>query len=179
MRSLMHVLKRSVVQGDDVSLHADELESLAGEKSLGAVQQLVELPVPPRDAGEGDPRALPELVVVDLRDRRAEAPLQLRLHGQQLLALALQRAVLGEVQLRGENADVAGGTHERKLGGRARGLEIGPFDLTRLVDLEDVAFLDVVEALEQDAALEAFLDLADVVLEALELGDAGFVDDRA
>src|SRR5690606_12512692 len=35
-------------------------------------------------------------------------------------------------------------------------------------DLELVADLDVVVALERQAALEAFLDLADVVLEALE-----------
>src|SRR4029077_12917974 len=63
---------------------------------------------------------------------------------------------------------------------RRRGrLEVGALDLPRLVDLEHVAFLEVVEALEQDAALEALLDLADVVLEALQLGDPRLVDDRA
>src|SRR3954469_3209908 len=176
MRSLMHVLKRSVVQGDDVSLHADELESLAGEKSLGAVQQLVELPVPPRDAGEGDPRALPELVVVDLRDRRAETPLQLRLHREQLLALSLERAVLGEVQLGREDADVARAQLGRG-GCRRRRLEVGALDLARLVDLEHIAFLHVVEALQEDAAFEAGLDLAGVFLEALQLRDPRLVDD--
>src|SRR5205823_7026403 len=53
--------------------------------------------------------------------------------------------------------------------------QIGPFDLPGLVDLEDVAFLDVVEAFEQDPALEAFGDLADVVLEPLQLRDRRLV----
>src|SRR5690242_21117463 len=60
------------------------------------------------DAGDRQPCALPELVVVDLRDGRSEAALQLRLRGQQLLALALQGAVLGEMELGGEDADPAG-----------------------------------------------------------------------
>ena len=38
-------------------------------------------------------------------------------------------------------------------------------------DLEHVAFLHVVEAVEEDAALEALADLARVVLEALQLRD--------
>src|SRR6185503_10914431 len=62
---------------------------------------------------------------------------------------------------------------------RRRRVEIGALDLTRLVDLQHVAFLEVVEALEQDAALEALLDLADVVLEALQLRDPGLVDHGA
>src|SRR5439155_5563410 len=62
---------------------------------------------------------------------------------------------------------------------RRRRLEVGALDLARLVDLEHVAFLHVVEAVEQDAALEALLDLAHVVLEALELGDLRLVDDGA
>jgi hypothetical protein len=45
--------------------------------------------------------------VVDLGHRGSEAALKLRLHGKQLLALALQGAVLGEVQLGGEDPDVA------------------------------------------------------------------------
>ena len=54
--------------------------------------------------------------------------------------------------------DVAAGAAEPALlgggdGGR-RLVEIGALDLAGLVGLEDVAFLDVVEALEQDAALE-------------------------
>jgi len=51
-------------------------------------------------------------------------------------------------------------------------------DLARLVDLEDVAFLLVVEVLEQDAALEALLHLPRVVLEALQLRDRRLVDQQ-
>src|SRR5262245_13752429 len=43
--------------------------------------------------------------------------------------------------------------------------------------LDHVADLDVVEALEADAALEPGLDLAHVVLEAAERSDLAFVDD--
>src|SRR5919198_6232722 len=97
-----------IVERDDLALDEPELERLAGEVTLRAVEQLLELAAAARDARERQPRALPELVVVDFGHRGTEAPLQLRLHRQKLLPLALQGAVLGEVQLRGENADVAG-----------------------------------------------------------------------
>src|SRR5919201_1381211 len=67
----------------------------------------------------------------------------------------------------------------RLRGGRTdRFVERSPLDLTNLVRLEDVAFLDVVEVLEVETALEAFLNLSHVVLEAPELVDDGVVDDR-
>src|SRR4051794_12931259 len=40
--------------------------------------------------------------------------------------------------------------------------------LFELVGLDGVAFLEVLEAFERHTAIEAFLDLSDVVLEALE-----------
>src|SRR4029079_12014020 len=52
-------------------------------------------------------------------------------------------------------------------------------DLPRLEDLEDVALAEVVEAVEEDAALEALGDLAHVVLEAPERRDRRLMDDRA
>src|SRR6266511_3521622 len=57
-------------------------------------------------------------------------------------------------------------------------VERRPLNRPGLVGLEHVAFLDVVEAVEEDAALEAFGDLAGVVLEPLQLRDRGLVDDR-
>src|SRR5207237_3925314 len=57
--------------------------------------------------------------------------------------------------------------------------EIRALDLANVVGLEDVAFLDVVEVLEVDAALEALLDLAHVVLEGPQLGDRRVVDHGA
>src|SRR5918995_3334619 len=67
----------------------------------------------------------------------------------------------------------------RRLALRCRRVEIRAHDLLRLEDLEHVAFLHVVEALEEDAALEALLHFTDVVLEALELRDRRLVDDGA
>jgi hypothetical protein len=46
-------------------------------------------------------------VVFDLRNGRAEAVLELRLGGENVLALALQRPGLGEVELDRENRDEA------------------------------------------------------------------------
>src|SRR5918996_6270191 len=184
-----------VVEREDLALHQPQLECLAPKVALGPVEEAEELVVPARDAGEREARTLPHVVVVDLGHRGPEAPLELRLDGEELLALALERMVLGEVELGRENADVAGAHGSSKLlalvglgrglgcgsGRRAavRHLEVGALDLPRLVGFEDVAFLDVVEALEQDAALEALLHLADVVLEALEACDRRLVDDRA
>src|SRR3546814_371449 len=49
-------------------------------------------------------------------------------------------------------------------------------DLLDLEAFDDVAFADIVVILERHAALVARLDLAHVVLEALELLEAAFVD---
>src|SRR6266513_1651929 len=76
----------------------------------------------------------------------------------------------------------AGSGSSSRLGScwrRRRFRQVGALDLPRLVDLEDVAFLHVVEALEQDPALEALGDLTTVVLKALQLRDRGLLDDRA
>src|SRR5205823_4254765 len=53
------------------------------------------------------PRALPYVVVVDLGDRGAEPVLQLCLRRADEVALLLQRVRRREVQLDGEDADVA------------------------------------------------------------------------
>src|SRR6266568_990924 len=58
-------------------------------------------------------------------------------------------------------------------------VERRPLDLTGLERLDDVALFHVIEAVEQDAALEAFGDLARIVFEPLELRDCRLVDDRA
>ena len=89
----------------------------------------------------------------------AEALLQLRLQRLELLALALEAAVVREVEVR---------SRQRVRRGRSSELAL---DLLRLEDLEHVAFLDVGEALEHDAALEAGLDLAGVLLEAPQRAD--------
>src|SRR4051812_5874266 len=52
-------------------------------------------------------------------------------------------------------------------------------DLARLVDLQNVALLEVLEVAKDDAALEAGRDLAHVLVEAPQRGDLAVVDDRA
>jgi hypothetical protein len=73
---------------------------LTGQVALCAVQQLEQLVVIACDARERQPGALPELMMVDLRDRGAEPLLQLRLRRFDVLALAFQRAALGEMSPR-------------------------------------------------------------------------------
>src|SRR5215207_352115 len=64
-----------------------------------------------------------------------------------------------------------------RRGAVARDIEVGPLDLARLVGLEYIALLHVVEVLEDDPALEALLHLTNVVLETPQAGDPGVVDD--
>src|SRR5512132_4722784 len=52
-------------------------------------------------------------------------------------------------------------------------------DLSDLVRLDDVAFLDVVEVFDPDSALEPLAHLADVVLDAAERADPAVVRDDA
>src|SRR6185436_10247926 len=99
--------------------------------------------------------------------------------------LVLEGLGLVQVQLKGENTDLQGlpltGAACRRAekrgsrlaarrGGRRlhRGL-LGQTrrDLLHDVGLDDVGDLDVVEAIDADAALEAVLDLRGIVLEAL------------
>ena len=63
---------------------------------------------PATDAGDRQLRPLPQVVVVDLGDCGAEAVAQVVPRRAQVMALALQRARLGEVQLDREDRDEAG-----------------------------------------------------------------------
>src|SRR4029078_3100840 len=76
---------RSLIGHHDLPLGSRHLVLLPVEPAQCTVEQAVELPVLPRDTGERQAGALPELVVVDLRHRRAEAVLQLRLRGLHML----------------------------------------------------------------------------------------------
>src|SRR6476619_286293 len=55
----------------------------------------------------------------------------------------------------------------------------GAGDFPELVGLDDVALLEVLEIAEADAAFEALLHLAGVVLEPLERSDRAVPDDHA
>src|SRR5579862_3734679 len=203
-----------VLRVDDEPLGERDLPLLAAQPPLSRVEQPLGVPVLAGDAGDGDAGALPDVVVVDLGDRGADAALELRLRSAQVVPLLLQRMRGGELELAGQDADEAAGhaddstrkgpeptqnvgygrTRRAGMAGlpseRARSarehlrrgrhfVERRALDLARLEDLEDVAFLHVVETLEEDAALEPFSDLARVVLESLQLRDLRRVDDGA
>src|SRR5215467_1990416 len=102
----------SLVLGiDQESLHERDLPLLPPQPPFRLVEQPLDLVVLTRDAGRRDPRALPDVVVVDLGDRRSDSILQLRLRRSQEMPLLLQRVRLGEVELAGEDPDPAAG-HE-------------------------------------------------------------------
>src|SRR5215210_2866246 len=99
---------RSLTGCHQLSLDAHELVFLAIQVPNRLLHQHLGLAVLARHAGNGQPRTLPEVVVVDFRDRRPEAVLQLRFCRFDVLPLALERPRLGEVELDAQDADVAG-----------------------------------------------------------------------
>src|SRR2546426_534864 len=77
----------------------DELPLLRGKPTFGARRERLGLTRVPCDERRRQRAALPELVVVDLGHGRTEAIRELCLRRLDVLALALQRACVGEVQL--------------------------------------------------------------------------------
>src|SRR5262245_2258644 len=99
---------RSVIGPHDAFLHGQELVLLAVEVADRLLEQALGIVVLPRRARDRQARPLPLLVMVDLGHRSAEAVLQLRLRRLDVLALALQRPRLREMELDGEDSDEAG-----------------------------------------------------------------------
>src|SRR5579871_3505201 len=64
-------------------------------------------------------------------------------------------------------------------GAPSGGAPSGPRDLPLLVGLDDVALVQVLEVGEADAALEALVHLAHVILEAPQRGDGALPDHHA
>ncbi len=100
---------RSVVWVDDEALGQCDFPLLSAQPPFGLVEQPLGFAVLACDAGDGDARTLPDVVVVDLRHGGADAPLQLRLRGAEVVALLLQRVRIRKVQLTRENTDEAAG----------------------------------------------------------------------
>jgi len=115
-RCLVHTLpagtrlgnRSSVVRGHEQAVTAYEHPIARGQPAFRAVPQLLGFVGGTRDARNGERGPLPEIVVVDLGDRGAEAIPELCLGRGDVLALPLQRAGLGEMQLDREDADVTG-----------------------------------------------------------------------
>src|SRR5579864_4807895 len=77
IRSVMTLFKPVSVLGvDDEALGERDLPFLAAQPPLGLVEETLRLTVLARRAGDGDARELPHVVVVDLGDGSADAPLQ-------------------------------------------------------------------------------------------------------
>lgn len=116
--------------------------------------------------------------MIGLSHARAEAVPELLFQGRELFAFALQASVVREVEMEFEEADEAHGAQSmehRAQGRQLCSVRCAPcselqlaLDLPRLIRLDDVLFLHVREVLEDDAALEAGVDLAGVVLEAAQ-----------
>ena len=80
-----------VVRIDDEAVGERDLPLLPAQPALRLVEQPLDLAMLARDAGDRDPRALPDVVMVDLRNRRADTVLELRLRAAQEVPLLLQR----------------------------------------------------------------------------------------
>src|SRR6266511_1424571 len=184
-----------VAEAQEVALEAasvgaarlDEALELAGARpDIGAPDQRAE-----------QRRALPRVVAVDLGDRGTEALAHLSLERRDHLALRLEAAGVVDVQPDLDEADIPGhATNFRAVAWPAgettaegsctlfvhssavATLLESLFHLGGAEELEDIADLDVAVAVEHDAALEALLDLAHVVLEATQRADLACPDHR-
>src|SRR3954452_1294811 len=62
-----------VIERHQIALVGEQLELLTCQPALSGVEELVGLSGLARDAGEREPRALPDVMMVDLRDRAGHA----------------------------------------------------------------------------------------------------------
>jgi hypothetical protein len=74
---------------DVEALRECDLPLLAAQPALRFVESSLDLSMLARDARGRDPRALPDMVVIHLGDRRAEAVLELRFRRPQVVPLLL------------------------------------------------------------------------------------------
>jgi hypothetical protein len=113
---------------DDEALGEGDLPLPPAQPALRLVEQALDLAVLACDAGNGDSRALPDVVMVDLRDRCADAVLQLRLGRAKVVPLLLQRVRARKVQLAREDADEAA-RHQTMISDPSKTMTI--FELNR------------------------------------------------
>jgi hypothetical protein len=99
---------RSGIRGNDLALGGDELERLRTQIALGRVEELHGLGMAARHARDGEPGALPDVVIVNLCHGCPEASVELSLGREELFPLPLQGVIVREVELDRQDADVAG-----------------------------------------------------------------------
>ena len=125
------------------------------------------------DHRKADLGAAKDVVIPHLADTAAGRPNERRLQSRERFALVFEGCRRGKVQVRRHNADEPAihvafptGAPLRAAAGILGRSLLGARHFLELEGLDDVAFLDVVVAVEHDTALEALLDLAHVVVEA-------------
>ena len=69
-----------VIERHQIALVGKQLELLSCEPPLRGIEEAISLTRIPRDASDRQPRALPDVVVIDFCDRTGDAVRQLRLH---------------------------------------------------------------------------------------------------
>src|SRR5215216_5351064 len=106
-RRMRSAILEKVLPGHHPAFHRSAIGKHRDDVSLQSRRSIAERACLSTHECRGQLRALPQVVVIRLRDRRAEAPLELRLEGAQLLALALEASVVGEVEVDLEEADEA------------------------------------------------------------------------
>src|SRR5262245_23072054 len=158
-----------VTEGEDLQLTADQRGDV---HLLHEVDHLLDLLVHVTAVRahhrECDGGALPEVLVLHLGNRDVEPGLEAVGDATEHLPLRLQRAGVRDLQGEACDADEHGCTSPRSRG-VARLEQAGP-GLLDLEVLDDVEVLEIREPLDTDAALEALLHLAHVVLEAFQAG---------
>jgi uncharacterized protein len=133
---------RLVLRIDDEALGQRHLPLLAAEPAVRLVEQPFDLAMLARDTRDREPRALPDLVMVDLGDGSADPVLELRLRRADVVPLLLQRVRVREVQLAGEHADIAA----------CHGRIIAALSVFELIDAGDAQALRELLQREPDAA---------------------------
>src|SRR5579883_191329 len=104
------------IRVDEQPVGGADLPLLAAQPALRLVEQALGLVGLARDAGDREAGALPEVVVVDLRDRGADPVAEVVLRRADEVPLLLERARPGEVELDRQHADESG----RHRGSEAR-----------------------------------------------------------
>jgi hypothetical protein len=106
MRSVGTLLPQYFVRRHETALESHPIGVLRQDVALEVVRRPPQRSrVAPRERGR-ERGALPEIVMIGLGDRGAEAPLKLSLEREQLLPLVLQRMPLGEVKVDRDEDDV-------------------------------------------------------------------------
>src|SRR5262249_21647419 len=149
------------------------------DESEDVLQQGVQGLLVRTDGRHSDLRTLKQILIADFRRRDLELVADAALQTLDDHPLLFQPAAARQVQVEDpvRNHHLSSPESRGPSSGPPASLRV-PYsaDLLNLEGLDDVADLDVLVAVEPDAALEALLDLRDVVLEAAQRPDLPLVD---